>query len=847
MSAPPPPPPPPAKTTRQGSNATASLAPVTSATCAPSSMPGSKIIGRVAQVMASLDLESKFKLLSGQTAWSTRAVRESFPQLKLVDGSCGARGSGCPDYPSCLLPCPAAMACTWDPELVYKLCKVLGHETKLKGSHIVLSPMVNMQRHPLTGRHFECFSEDPFLTHVMGTAYVKGVQSEGVGCCLKHLVCNDCEFQRTTMSSVVIDRALNEVYLLPFRRVITDSNPWSLMTSYNKLNGVYTSESPLLEDILRNQWQYDGLVVSDWGGVYSPSALVTDLVDLEMPGPGKWMSPTAVQYAFKSGQLTESLLNKKVVRLLTAMDRVGLLAHPEVITESTQDRESDRLLLRKTAAESIVLLKYDNSCALPLQAGNISNRGIAVIGEPALYGLEWAVAVGSCQLFPHYVVSPVDAIFEHCKMAHVPAFYEPGCMFHNTVPCMPSSWLRPQEDSTTHGLHITYFKDIEMTQVAHSSISRQTYWKWTRNQFPTIPLACRIEAVLSSPFTGTHHLFLEGSGIRKLFLNNNLLLHSSLKKAPVVLEFGHMYNLRIEVVSTESEPRGLWSLQLGCLPPLSDDPLQSAVSAAQRADVAIIFAGLGCNFEGEGLDRTRYELPGKQDELISKVAAVNPNTFVVVVGGGPVDMTKWWNKVPAIFHACYLGQEYGNAISDVLFGTVNPCGKLPFSIPMSIRDTPAFTSFPGENSEILYCEGEFIGYRWYDKRRIQPLCAFGSGLSYTQFKLQNLLYPETVAQNSASIPISLEVLNVGKYGGNHVVQVYTKIPSSRLVRQLVAFTKVNVPPGQSQRITIYIDTRDLATYRKGLGWAVLPGPYKMYIGSSSVITPCTLKTTITLN
>ena len=780
-------------------------------------------------LIGQMTLEEKIALLSGADMWHTVPIeRLGIPALKMTDGPMGARGEDAPDGPtSACFPCGTALGATWNPELVERVAGALAEEVKSKGAHFLLAPTVNIHRSPLAGRNFECYSEDPYLTARMAIAYIRGLQNEGVGACIKHFVCNDSEFERHSMSSEVGERALREIYMRPFEIAIREAKPWAVMSSYNRINGIYACENDYtLKEILKGEWGFDGLVTSDWFGTYDPNVVKGGL-DLEMPGPARWMGQAALEAARK-GEVSQAEIDDKVRRLLRTLFRAGVFEHPEPRVERAVDKPEHRRLAREAAAKAIVLLKNEKGI-LPLDERRL--RTIAVIGENA----KWASIMGggSVRVWPHYVVSPLAAIQQRAGASEVR--YAIGCSIRKNTPLFDTDWLSGQ-------LTLQYFANDELKgEAVHTEMTLKPDLVWAGAKTPYVDLSnfsVRLSGSFAVPASGKYVLNLSSVGMSRLFVGDRELINlwgapvhgeERNQSAEIELRAGESYLLRIEYAS---EPGPHWrELRLGCRPALPDDPIAEAVELAARSDIAIVFAGLTTEWESEGFDRADMELPGDQVELIERVSRANPNTIVVLNAGSPTTM-KWLNDVPAVLQAWYLGQETGNAISDVLFGDVNPSGRLPTTFPGRLQDNPAFLNYPGENGKVHYGEGLYVGYRYYDKKEIAPLFPFGFGLSYTTFAYRNL----TVDMGDV-IRAVVVVENAGSRAGTETVQLYVHDVKSRLARpdkELKAFAQVALEPGESKSVILTLDEEAFSYYDDASGrWVTEAGEFELLVGSSA--------------
>ncbi len=801
---------------------------------------------KIDELLKQMTLDEKISMLVGADLWHSVPVeRLGIPAMRVTDGPNGARGAGGSSGPtSACFPVGTALAATWNPALVERVGAALGEETKAKGAHILLAPTVNIHRSPLAGRNFECYSEDPYLASRMAVAYIKGLQSQGVGACIKHFVCNDSEFERHTMSSEVSERALREIYLPPFRAALREAKPWAVMSAYNKLNGVSCSENKvLLQDILKGEWGFDGLVISDWWGTYSPKVPAGGL-DLEMPGPARWMIAEHVRAALEKGDISEADLDDRVRRLLHTLARAGIFDHPELKPEQAIDRPEHRELARKAAGEAIVLLKNTGGI-LPLDAKKV--KSIAVIGENA----HWAQIMGggSSEVTPHYVISPLAGITHRAGEA-VEVWYEIGCPIHMSLPLLDLDWVRA-EGSEQKGLRLELFDNLDFSgEPAEVRVVDRMRLTWSDEILRAVNpkrFSARLKGRFNPPESGEYRFGLLGNGIYRLYVGGELLIDQWADKIVDLPPWGGLEKIAsVELTAGQEvafEIEYAWEgsvqyrvLRIGCWQQRSSDLIEAAVALAARSDVAIVVAGLTKEWEREGSDRVNMDLPGDQATLIERVAAANPNTIVVVNAGSPLHM-PWLDQVAAVLQSWYLGQEAGNALADVLFGDVNPSGKLPTTFPKRYQDNPAYINYPGENGRVHYGEGIFVGYRYYDMKEVEPLFPFGYGLSYTTFEYRQLEIRANDTGEGGKIQVSLRVGNTGDRSGQEVVQLYLRDIVSSLVRpvkELKAFAKVALEPGEEAQVVFDLDEEALEYYDDAQErWVAEPGVFEVLVGSSA--------------
>jgi beta-glucosidase len=794
-------------------------------------------MSNIDELLQQMTIEEKISMLAGADLWHSVAIpRLGIPQFKVTDGPNGARGaSGNMGPSSAAIPVGIALGATWNPDLVEKVGNVLGDELKAKGAHILLAPTVNIHRTPIAGRNFECYSEDPFLSGMLASAYIKGIQSKGVGACIKHFVANDQEYERFSISSEVDERTLREIYLEPFRIAIRDSNPWSVMSAYNRVNGTYACENDhTLLEILKGEWKYAGIVMSDWFGTYDRDVPNGGL-DLEMPGAARWMSEEHVKRALDDGPLTEEMLNDKVRRLLGVLEKAGLFTNPELQPERAENKPQHRRIIRQAAREAIVLLKNDGT--LPLKK---AVRSIAVIGPNA--ATAQILGGGSSSVTPHYAASPFEGIRTRAG-DKIKVETAPGCFIYKTLPAPAPETLSTPDGS--RGLRLSLFNGTDLSgDPVYRETTTQVQYGWFDKSVPNADqesFSLRLEGFFTPRESGAHTLALAAVGWAKLYLDEKLVIDHSADSdmakqltADLKLEGGKAYPLKIEYY-WKGNPR--WrSLSLGHQPPHPKDMIAEAVKLAKRSDVVVLVAGLNPEWESEGFDRVDMKLPGAQDELIERIAKANKNTIVVLNVGSPVEM-PWIDKVPAVLQLWYDSQEQGNALADILFGDVSPSGKLPTTFPVRLQDNPAYINYPGENGKVRYGEGIFVGYRYYEKKEIAPLFPFGYGLSYTTFEYKNLRLSARSLTPNELLKARVDVTNTGKVTGKEIVQLYVRDIQSTVTRpekELKAFAKVELAPKQTKTVSFTLDREAFWYFDVTRNeWMTEPGDFEILVGASS--------------
>ncbi|KAK6818813.1 hypothetical protein PG987_016266 [Apiospora arundinis] len=799
-----------------------------------------------------LSLEEKVSLLTAADFWRTKSIpSKGIPAVKTSDGPNGARGGifvGERRF-AALFPCGISLAATWNKGLIYEVGQHLADEVKARSAHVLLAPTVCMHRHPLGGRNFESFSEDPLLTGKLASQYIQGLQSKGVAATIKHFVTNEQETHRLTIDSVVMERPLRELYLRPFEIAVREANPWAVMTSYNLINGVHADMNDhTLKDILRGEWEYDGTVVSDWGGVNSTVEAIKSGCDIEFPYSDKWRFDKVLR-AVEDGRLSRNDIDRAAENVLTLVERTrGDDMSPEV-EEREDDRQETRELIREAGAQGITLLKNDNS-VLPI---NPKTAKVAVIGPNANRAI--AGGGGSASLNPYYNTLPLDSI--RAAVEHE-AVYAQGCHIHKWLP-VASPFCTDKAGNS--GVTLEWFSGdrFEGDVVVRQRRINTDLFLW--DSAPLAQLGPEWSAIattyLTPTETGKHTISYMSVGPGKLFVNGELALDlwnwteegeamfdgSIDYMVDVEMQAGKAVELRVEMTNelrpiTKQKQFNMTHKYGGCRIGFKQadavDYLQQAVDAAREADVAVVIVGLDAEWESEGYDRQTMDLPsdGSQDRLVEAVVKANPRTVVVNQSGSPVTM-PWADRVPAIIQAWYQGQEAGNALADVLFGLKNPSGKLPTTFPKRIEDTPAYHNWPGENLRVVYGEGMYMGYRHYDRTKIAPLFSFGHGLSYTSFEYGR---PEGAVPD-VPVHLVMAVTNVGPVAGFETVQVYVRDEKSALPRpdkELVAFEKVYLEPDETKHVTVPLDKYAVGYYDDSIpAWIAEEGRFNVLVGASS--------------
>ncbi|RKL36642.1 putative beta-glucosidase I [Fusarium proliferatum] len=761
-----------------------------------------------------------------------------------ADGPNGVRGTHFFDStPSSCLPCGTALGATWNTDLIHRLGQLLSDEAHAKGAHVLLGPTVNIQRGPLGGRGFESFSEDPILSGILAGNYVRGVQKNGVSATMKHFACNDMESARMAVDVQVTERALREVYLLPFMIAVEMASPRVFMTAYNKVNGTHAPDNHhLLQDILRDEWKWEGLVVSDWFGTYSTTEAINAGQDLEMPGPTRWRGETLV-HAVTSNKVKRSTLDERVRNVLKLVKHSieNTSIRPNAPETQLQSDENTRLL-REAAAESVVLLKNEKG-VLPLDL----TKRVAVIGPNA--DISTYCGGGSASLRAYHTVSPLEGIKGIAKDVS----FTKGLYGHRSLPQIGK--LLKTVDEQRQGFTLRIYNDPPPTsgpdtrKVLEMRILDDSNIWFVDYEHPALEQIwyAEMEGVLTPENSGEWDFGLCVHGTGELFIDGELVVSNVTDQKPgssflgcgtvektgcKMLEGGKSYNVVVRWGCDKTSDLkvsgvvdfGQGGMRLGGCPRLEPrQALQDAVELAKSVDQVVLCVGTSGEWESEGQDRTNMSLPPGSDDLISAVLQANPNTVVLIQSGTPVSM-PWVDQASTIAQAWFGGNEAGNGIADVLFGAANPSGKLPITMPRRVADNPSALSFRSEGGRVLYGEDVHVGYRWYDTLDIEPLFPFGHGLSYTTFELSDLRVEEHGEPESKMLTVSVNVSNTGSRSGAAVVQVYVKPPHptpltasaldtiTRSSKELKGFAKINLDLGASGVATIELDVLRATSY-----------------------------------
>ncbi|KAG9046686.1 hypothetical protein FS837_003839 [Tulasnella sp. UAMH 9824] len=771
-----------------------------------------------------LTTEEAISLISGVGLWSTAAVpRLGIPSIKVTDGPSGVRGGL--HFNATMangIPCGTALGATWDTELVFEIAAKL-----------------------LAPDGFESFAEDPHLSGHMSAAYINGLQSNGIGACIKHFVANEEEDERFGSDSILSDRALREIYLYPFMLAEKLAKPMTYAAAYNRLNGTHCSENKfLLQSILRDEWKSEAMVMSDWFGVYSLAPSINAGVDLEMPGINKWRVEEKVQRCITANKVTVRTVKERaasVLRLVKQLSKTNAKIIDGDGKEAYEKKDADCALMRRVAAESIVLLKNTDNI-LPIKPADSGIKKIAILGPNAKASV--VSGGGSALIRNAYAVTPFDGIVAALPEG-VEVKYHEGC-----AGWICSVYSHDEQDkiidAPVRSVHVTETNNFLVGPIFAAASQRFTA-KFNGKLVPREK-------------DGRFRFGLTVHGRAKLYVDGKLVIDNWTKQkrgntffgkgTPEVhgeanLRAGVAHEIEVEFrnirgPSDEDENEtlvGIPGLRLGGAEVLPEQSVDEAVAMSKDADLVIIVVGLNGDWEAGGYDRTHLELPGRTNKLVAKVAAVNPRTVVVNQSGSAVTM-PWIDQVAGLVQTWYLGNESGNAIADILFGKVNPSGKMSMTFPKRLEDVPSHGHFKPQNGKIRYAEDLYVGYKGYQHRNITPLFPFGYGLSYTTFKYGEVKVSAPSSSNDFSVTVTVSVTNTGSVAGSEAVQVYVSLPKGHLShpqQQLKAFKKVkDLAPGKIEEVQLALDKYAVSYWDDIIHrWRADKGTYTVRVGRSA--------------
>ncbi|MBS0654335.1 MAG: glycoside hydrolase family 3 C-terminal domain-containing protein [Verrucomicrobia bacterium] len=808
---------------------------------------------RVEKIIKEMTTEEKIDFIGGWNGFYVRPIpRLSVPELKMSDGPLGMRG----DTPAVSYPAGMATAACWDTALAERYGKELGRDARARGVHIILGPSMNICRAPMCGRNFEYLGEDPFHVAQVAVAIIKGIQGQNVVATAKHFIANDQEWNRFQVSANVDERTLREIYFPPFEAAVKGAQVGAMMTSYNMLNGEFTPQNEwLISEIAKKEWQFQGFVMSDWNSVNDGLAAAHAGLDIEMPFAMYMNRPTLLK-ALQEGKITIQTIDDKIRRILNTADRFGFFDRPQKDYGISQLNSEGQKVALEIAQNGIVLLKNDNSF-LPLSQANVKN--IAVIGPKAAQIIPQGG--GSSKVTPICQGSFLKGIQDHVG-ENVNVFYARG------VPDLTQGYYEeawdnkkfflsdPDPRKQQFGFNAEYFNNIDLSgPPALTRLDPTINFKWRELSYvqngPVNHYSARWTTYFFAPVDLHGTFYISGGDGYRLKINGQLIVErwhnpngEPFTWHPMFFEMGKIYQIVLECYLDYGGQEFQFTMVPGSYTALDD-----AKEVALRADAVVLCVGLDTLQEGESLDRS-FVLPEAQNQLIRTVLQANPKTAVVLTGGGNVDMSSWINGAGAVLQTWYPGQEGGKALAQILFGDVNPSGKLPVTFEEKLADNPTSISksyydtksdsFPNGNKQVDYSEKLLTGYRYYTTKpeSKQPLFPFGHGLSYTKFSYSDIQVERLSLQDPTQLKVSFNIQNDGDRDGSEVAQLYiNQVRLPRVTRpqiELKGFAKVKLKAGETQRVSILLDQRsfsyyDVATHQ----WEYDPGLFKIFVGPSS--------------
>jgi beta-glucosidase len=805
-------------------------------------------------MLAKLTLEEKIKLIGGVDSMFTNAIPSiDLPRLKMSDASVGVRTWG----PTTAYAGGAALAATWDTNFARELGESLGRDARARGVNFLLGPGVNIAKAPVNGRNFEYLSEDPYLNSALVVPYIHGVQSQGVSATVKHYALNNEEYNRHNVDVEVDERTMREIYLPAFEAAVKQGHVTAVMNSYNLVNGEHATQNTFLNlQVLKGDWKFSGVLMSDWDATYDGVAAANNGLDLEMPS-ARFMNEQTLVAAVKSGAVKEMTIDDKVLRIFRVALRYGWLDRPQFDPADSTYSVADRPIALKGALESITLLKNENHI-LPLDATKI--KTIAIIGPDA-----WPAVVGGGGSSQADAFQPVSIVAGIANLvgSDVHVLYTRGLPEMNDV-FWHTSWEAGVKEATYPS---KTFSGSPVTSTPHGINNYKQEWWGPADKTPR---SIRYTASFKAPKAGKYLVLAAASGSDhytvsvdgKQIIEQVQVEGQYPESASVDLSAGQSINVVADYLP------GFAGNRFGLGIANESDMISEEVKKfASIADTVVVAVGFNPSTESEGFDRS-FTLPWGQDALIEAAVAANPHTVVTFIGGGAFDTHRWLDKVPALVHAWYPGQEGGTAIADVLFGKHDPEGKLPVSFDRSWQDDPSYQYYypikgadtklhVTENNHppvdydiphVKYSDKLMVGYRYWTTTGKHPLFPFGFGLSYTTFSFSNLTVPSTVTSGS-TVPVSFDVTNSGSVGGAEVAQLYVSDPSAKVKRperELKGFEKVSLAPGETKHMTIFLDARAFSYWDESKhNWTIDPGKFVIHVGDSSENTP--LQADLTIN
>ncbi len=813
----------------------------------------------VDELVHKMTLDQKLDYIGG-TGFAIRAVPSlNLPALQMSDGPYGTRSNA--GFPSTTYAAGIGLAATWDRELASRVGAGIGRDARARGVHFMLGPGVNIYRSPRNGRNFEYFGEDPFLAANIATGYITGMQAQGVSATVKHFLGNNSEYLRHDSDSVIDERTLREIYLPTFEAAVTKAHVSSVMDSYNLINGAHATQNTYFNtEILRKEWGFSGIMMSDWDATYDAVGAANGGLDLEMP-TGKFMNRENLESAIQTGKVSEALIDEKIRHILSTAAAYGWLDRTQADPSISYVDSRNNAAALDSARESAVLLKNSGDL-LPLNKSQI--RTILVVGPDAYPGVP--VGGGSAGVVPFHTISTLEGLTDALGSTAT-VLYDPGLPSLSELSLATSFTTKASNGEPGLIIETFHNDDLSGTPSNTSTVAHINSAGVSRTFLADDPEAAmmllssrgkkisrRFSGFYTAASAGTYILALGGSGEgsgNRVYLDGKLVIDDW----TLVRAFQPHLNVQLSAgphkVVVEERQRG----------PMGDRMRFAIVSAdkivndrakelAAKADVVVVAAGFQTDSESEGGDRT-FALPFGQDQLIQAMTSANKRTVVTITSGGNVDSAAWIDRVPALLETWYAGQEGGHALAEILFGDVNPSGHLPATFERRAEDNPTFNNYypEGSSRRVTYKEGIFVGYRGYEHAKVKPLFPFGYGLSYTTFKFSKLAVDPASAGIDPKITVSFDVTNSGSRKGAEVAQVYVsddhpKVP--RPARELKGFERVELAPGETRHVSVTLDPRAFAFYdTTSKKWKIEPGKFTVRVGDSVESLP--LEATLELN
>ncbi len=796
---------------------------------------------RVEAILSKMTLDQKIDMLGGEDDFYIRAYPElGLPRLRMADGPIGVRHGG----PATTMAGGISLAASWDPALAAEEGKEIARDARAKGVNFMLGPAFNIYRAPMNGRNFEYMGEDPYLAGQIAVGYIEGMQSQGVSATAKHFMGNNSEFDRHNTDSIIDERTMREIYLPAFEAAVKQGHVRSVMDSYNLTNGSHMTQNGYLNnEVLKKEWGFDGILMSDWTSTYDAVGAANGGLDLEMPS-GKFLNRENLLPAIKQGKVSVATIDDKVRRILRVEIQFGWLDHEQTdLNISRYNREGDQVALR-SAREGAVLLKNDGNL-LPLKKDAV--KSILVVGPDAYPAVP--VGGGSARVVPFEAVSFLRGISDYVGNG-AQVFYSPGIPTVSEMSAATS--FSTTESGGTAGLKAEHFtnEDLQGKPFLTRTDEHVDFGPPSRKMLPAEAMSSRWIGYYTPNTAGKFDIFVtstgEDGGYYRAYVDDKIVLDDWTVSKELLGIATLSLDAKPHKIVLEHHGESRWlggHLHMG-ITEHGTYVLPGAKELAAKADVVVVAAGFDPESESEGADRT-FRLPPGQNELIQDMSSANKNTIVLITSGGNVDMTDWIDRVPALLEVWYPGQEGGKAAAEILFGDVNPSGRLPATFERRWEDNPVHDNYypAAGTTRVIYKEGVFVGYRGYEHNNTKPLFPFGYGLSYTSFQYANVaIKPADASAKSDGISaplfqVSFDVTNTGSRAGADVAQVYVaeahpKVP--RPAKELKGFARIELKPGETKTSTVTLDGRAFSYYdADAKQWRADPGEFQILVGRSS--------------